>query len=392
MKLIGSPRSAAQTLGLNEVNMKVLLLPLVLLLSSLSIAAQKLPEWYRVYTFDESVIDMNTSKPIMGGDIGRITFRWTFDQPEVPSGNPKKIYQSRLETIEFKCSDQRYRYYEVKLLDPGGKVISSELMSSPYKWHEIEPGSVIATISIPACELIAGKIDPSPIKLKREEQSESDRVVQFALSIKNTLERSRDFRPVIEKFFAADFLKGYLGDEDANWFYNLNRDTALSASHAELQEFYVASLNAGYLTALYLISQMPSDDAAVPSEPVPEEKMIPADVYQLINSHAYTVTYKANERGYDYLAEKIDSVERMRSYTDLLERIAALMRKHVTRVQAERSQEYRNMLEDSQIESALCSGECLGLPKGTKLIQINLPLVHLQLAEIRGELKVVSAK
>src|SRR5258708_31099011 len=100
----------------SEVVMKALLLTLVLVLSSTYVIAQKTPAWYRVYTFDESIIEMNTSNVIVGGDIGRVTFRWTFDQPEVLNGNPKLTYKTRLETIDFRCTDWHYRYSKVTLL------------------------------------------------------------------------------------------------------------------------------------------------------------------------------------------------------------------------------------------------------------------------------------
>ncbi len=373
--------------------MKLILLLFAFLFFPTSLLAQQLPEWYRVYTFDESIIEMNTSNVIIGGDIGRVTFRWTFDQPEVLNGNPQLTYKTRLETIEFKCTDQRYRYYEVRLLDSSGKTIHSELMSPPYEWHEIKSRNVMATMSGEACRLIQEKIDPEETKRRLDEANESDKVVLFARSIKGELDQSRDFKPVIEKFFAADFIKRYLADKDTNWLYNLNRETAAKASPAELQRFYVASLNAGYLTSLYLISQSPSEDDSIQEGSVSEEKLIPAEVYQLINNHPYTLTYKGKGGNYDYLAEKIDSIARMRSYTDLLEKIAVLMRKRVVGVQAERSPQYQQMLEeDSDVKSGICPSDCLGLPKGTKLFDMSLPTLHLQFTEIKGELKIVSAR
>src|SRR5262245_5383839 len=271
--------------------MKILLLTSLLLLLSNSVVAQKVPEWYRVYTFDGSIIEMNTTNLILGGDIGRVRFRWTFDEPQVVQGNHQLKYKSRLETIEFKCADGRYRYYEISLLDSAGKTTHSELMSPPYEWREIKSVSVIGTISGPACRLIQEKFDPEETKRELIEANESDKVVMFARSIKNTLDRTRDFKSVIEKFFAADYVRRYLADKDTNWFYNLTRDTAAKASHAELQRFYVASLNAGYLTSLYLISQLPSDEESNTNESTLNEKAIPGNIYQTINSHPYTRMY-----------------------------------------------------------------------------------------------------
>jgi hypothetical protein len=373
--------------------MKLILLLFAFLFCSTSLFAQQLPEWYRVYTFDESIIEMNTSNVIVGEDIGRVTFRWTFDQPEVLNGNPKLTYKTRLETIEFKCTDQRYRYYEVRFLDSTGKIIRTELMSPPYEWHEIKSRDVMATISGPACRLIREKIDPEETKRRLDEANESDKVVLYARSVKDELDKSRGFKPLIERFFAADFMERYLADKNTNWFYNLNRETAAKASAAELQKFYVASLNAGYLTSLYLISQSPSGAESTADDSVPETKLVPTDISQLLNSHPYTLTYKGKGAGYDYLAENIDSLERMRSYTDLLERIAALMRNHVKRVHAERSQQIQQMFEeDSDVQSRVCPHECMGLPRGTKLFEINLPLLRLQIAETKGRLKIVSAR
>jgi hypothetical protein len=145
---------------------------------------------------------------------------------------------------------------------------------------------------------------------------------------------------------------------------------------------------------LYLISQYPADSAS----PVPDEKLLPPDVMWLIKDHPYTAAYKRKGGSYDYLAENIDRVERVRSYTDLLERIAALMRQHVINVRADRSQEYKSMLEDWDWTFALyqpkvrtCAVDCLGLPRGTRLFEVNVPVFRLQLAEISGQLKIISA-
>ena len=374
--------------------MKLKFLPFVFLLSSTCLTAQ-LPEWYRVYTFDESIIEMNTAQVTFGGkDIGRVRFRWTFDQPQVLEGEPQVKYKSRLEVMEFNCALKRYRLYDVSFYDAAGKVLRHEEMNPPAEWRTVAFGSVMEKLSAPACRLIEKTAHPPVISpVVSRDAIESEKVAKYALSFSQSLEQVKDFKPIIEKFFAADYLTGYLHDNDTNWFLNLDRDTAAKLGHAELQRFYVALLNANYLSSLYLISQYPSDSDAS----VTDEKLLPPDVVQLIKDHPYTASYKRNGN-YDYLAENIDRVERLRSYTDLLERIAALMRKHVINVQAERSKEYKSMLADWDRTFALyqpkvrtCTGDCLGLPQGTRLFEVNVPVFRLQLAEIRGQLKIISA-
>lgn len=366
--------------------MRILLLTLFVFLPT-SVAGQKASEWQRAYTFDDSFIDMNTRKVILGGDIGRVTFRWTFNQPEQLSSNSK--YKSRIEVIEFRCSDKRFRMYEVIFLDSSGKTIHSEIMKSPYEWHALR-SDVMRTIFGTACELIEARLNPvvRP-NAKSDDELELDRAYEFVRSIRKTLARSRNFQLIVNNFFTHDFIKRYLDDDDSTWFFNLTPDTASKASYAELKRFYVAQLNAGYLTSLYLISQTMAK-AQSPDEPV-IEKTIPADIYRLINRHSYTLTYKAKTTGYDFLAENVDSIARMRSYTDLLERVAVLMREHVRRVYPESSQQDKNILEDSDLHSRVCTNECLGLPKGTKLFELTMPPLRLQFAKIKGAWKVISA-
>jgi len=368
--------------------MKVIFLTFVFLLSSTSLYAQQLPTWYRVYTFDESIVEMNTSLvTFISKDISRVRFRWTFDEPEALSGEPQLKYKSRLEVMEFNCSEQRYRPYHLTFFDAAGNIVRLEEMNPPGEWRSVTSGSMMEKFFAPACELIKQKTRPPVVS---SDAIELEKAARYALSFSQHLEQAKDFKPIIEKFFVANYLSGYLRDQNTNWFLNLNRDAAARASRAELQRFYVALMNSGYLSCVYLISQYPY---AVDGS-IPEEKLIPPDIVELIDNHPYTATYKGKQDNYDYLAENVDSVERLRSYTDLLEAIGVLMRRHVMSVGAEHSRGYQTMLEDWELYQPnvrICATDCLGLPKGTRLFEVNVPVFHLQLAEIKGELRVVSA-
>jgi len=364
--------------------MKFVFLAFVILLSSTALTAQQLPTWYRVYTFDESIIEMNTALvTFMSKDITRVRFRWTFDQPQALKGEPKVKYKSRLEVIEVNCSEQRYRPYHLTFLDGTGNIVRLEDMNPPGEWRTTI-GSMMERLVGPACELVKQKTSPPVVS---RDTKELEKAAKYAFLFARRLEQAKDFKPLIRKYFAADYLNGYLHDHDTNWFLNLNREVAAKASHAELQRFYAALLNSGYLSSVYFISQYPYEDY------IPQKKLIPQDIVKLIDNHPYTTTYKGKQDNYDYLAEKIDSVERLRSYTDLLEGIAVLMRRHVIGAGAEHSREYQAMLDgDPYFPSVrICTTDCLGLPKGTKLFEVNVSVFHLQLAEIKGELRVVSA-
>jgi len=372
--------------------MRTVLLAFLFLFSSTSLTAQQLPEWYRVYTFDESIIEMNTSLvTFISKDITRVRFRWTFDQPVSLSGEAQLKYKRRLEVMELNCSEHRYRPYHLTFFDAAGNIVRVEEMNPPREWRTLTSGSMMEKLFAPACELIKQRTHPP---IASSDAIELEKAAKLALSFSKDLEQAKTFKPILEKFFVANYLNGYLRDNDTNWFLNLNRDTAAKVSRAELQRFYVALLNTGYLSCMYFISQIPPDS----DEFIPDEKLIPVDIAQLIKGHRYTATYKRNAGDHDYLGENIDSVERLRSYTDLLERIGALMRKHVIAVRAERSNEYQAMLKawDWRFDLyrpkvRVCAQNCLGLPRGTRLFEVNVPVFRLQLAEIRGQLKVVSA-
>jgi len=370
--------------------MRLMFLAFLLLFTSTSLTAQQLPEWYRVYTFDESIIEMNTSLvTFISKDVTRVRFRWTFDHPQALRGEPQLKYKSRLEVMEFNCSLQQYRPYHLTFFDSAGNMVPLD-ENLPGEWRTVTSGSMIEKLFAPACELIKQKTRSPVVSTDAIELAKAAR---YALSFSQHLEQAKDFRPIIEKFFMADYLNGYLHDKNTNWFLNLNRDTAARVSRGELQRFYVALMNTGYLSCLYVISQYPADS----DEPVAVERLIPSDVLQLIGNHPYTIAHKRKEGNFDYLAENIDSVERLRSYTDLLERIVALMRKHVKGVAAEHSKEYQAMLEDwdwtfdlYQPKVRICAQNCLGLPEGTRLFEVNVPVFRLQLAQIRGNLRIVS--
>lgn len=367
--------------------MRVALFVVVLGLYPLTLTAQTLPEWQRVYTFDESTIEMNTSLvTLISKDVTRVRFRWTFDQPQLIAGLPKEQYQSQLEVMEFNCSRKQYRSYHTTFYDSAGNMVRID--DSPTQWRPVMSGSMIQKLFVPGCALVekrAAVNKPRPV-----EEVQVEKVALFAHNFAQVLERTKDFKFVVDRFFVANYLDGYLNDQRTNWFLNLSRDTAATLSRQELQRFYVALMNAGYLSSLYLISQLPPDSDDSPAD----ETLLPPDVLQLLRNHRYTTQYKNRNGNYDFLGETIDSVERLRSYTDLLEKLSALMRNHVRRVKATRSTQWHEMLADWNLyrpKLRVCSANCLGLPNKTNLFEVSVPVFHLQVAEVSGSLKVVTA-
>ena len=363
-----------------------LTLAILLIVVPPSLMAQSLPEWYRVYTFDESSIDVNTSlMTFISDDIVRVRFRWTFDQPELLPGEPKMRYKSRLEVIELNCKLQRYRPYHTTFFDVTGNVVRLE--DSPGRWRSTASGVVIQKLITPACELLKKK---TTVPNEASSSIELERAAQYAYKFAQRLEQSKDFRRLIPTFFVEDYLDRYLQDENSNWLFNLNRDTATKVSRQELQRFYVAVMNTGYLSTLYVLSRYPSN---LP-ESVPITKLFSSDILQVIKKHPYTTIYKHEENDYGFLAQPVEDARQLRIYTDLLEKVGSLLRYHALRSGSEHSKQYQAMLESWDLyepKLEICAQSCFGLPAGTRLFAVNVPVFRLQLAEIRGALKVVSA-
>src|SRR5215475_8706810 len=138
-----------------------IMLRLILLLSCPStLTAQSLPEWYRVYTFDESIIEMNTSLVTsIARDVSRVRFRWKFKLAQSLQGVSESKYQNRLEVMEFNCSQNEYRPYHVTFFDAAEHIV--HIQDSPGNWRRVLAGSMMEKLFIPACKLITKKNRPS---------------------------------------------------------------------------------------------------------------------------------------------------------------------------------------------------------------------------------------
>ncbi len=136
--------------------MKVLLLVFVIILAQIPTKPKPLPEWYRVYTFDDgSIVDLNTDYVMFSSrKTGRVRLRWSFAQPETLSVKPQIKYKSRVEEVECDCGNKRYRFHDVRLYDADGRLIKVETADPPDEWREVRFGSIMEKLFAPACKLI----------------------------------------------------------------------------------------------------------------------------------------------------------------------------------------------------------------------------------------------
>jgi len=365
----------------------VVLVALAFFLAPVLSGAQARGEWERVYTFEDGFIEMDAVRVFHEGDgVFRVTFRWSFERPQVADDSPRTTYRTRLEVYEFDCAAGLSRLYEVKLIDAKGGAVSLFGRNASGEWRKAYEGTMNGRLLAPACRLVESKVRPP--EEPAPEAAEKEKALRVAFAFARRLERTSDFGPLVKEFFARDYLDGYLRDGRTNWLAPLERETAARASREELQRFHVAVLNVAYLGSTYAVVRY----FASRSEPVPDSELIPPDLIKLIENHPYTAAHRGAEGGYEFLAEKIDGVERLRSYTDLLERAVGILRRRAA--EETRSKERRVSLSETfeigEPKVEVCAKSCLGLPAGTKLFRVNVHAFQLQLAEVEGEMKVVS--
>ena len=128
-------------------NLKTIVTVVTLALSvfgaSRSVFAQAKGQWQRAYTGDGSVIEVNTSTLKFAPQrVLRAEFRTVFSSAESTGGDRGVKYKTRLETIDFRLSDRRYRFVEISLLDSSGKLIQTKTADGSEDWRVLKPGGI----------------------------------------------------------------------------------------------------------------------------------------------------------------------------------------------------------------------------------------------------------
>ena len=151
-----------------KVLMRVLPCSLLLIPAVLFAAQDQKEKWERVYTGEDSIIEINLSnvtfvqynasrQVTFAYNTGRVAFRTVYSKPEALKDTPGAKYKNRRETIEFNCAANRYRLHEATLLDEKGKIVKVIAWDPSAEWREIKHGGMMDKLSGAACKLIDEK-------------------------------------------------------------------------------------------------------------------------------------------------------------------------------------------------------------------------------------------
>ncbi len=121
----------------------------------LLVVAQEKDKWKRVYTYDDSVIEINEAKlKQIDERAARADFRTVYEDQQPLRGKPGVKYKTRFETIEFRCNSGQYRVVEAKLVDSKGKTIDSYQMTEEEDWKPTNSGGMMQKLLSAACGIM----------------------------------------------------------------------------------------------------------------------------------------------------------------------------------------------------------------------------------------------
>lgn len=237
--------------------------------------------------------------------------------------------------------------------------------------------------------LFAGPVfgQTPPDKLTPDETREAHRLARtFARRLLHT----KDLTPLVDEYFARNFIDGYLQCNNQRWLLDLDPKLATEVSRAELRRYLIAELNWFYLCELYVFSKHPSSS----NLEMPPEKMFPADVLRIFRSDP-NLKFMVDVQKDD--APMISTVERLRTFVENLERTTVLLRGYARRINAGHTRQYRETLSDWADHFELykpwleSDDDCLTAPKGTRVISVTVPSFELHLSKVNGRMRIISA-
>ena len=118
-------------------------------------AAQRKNKWVRVYTFDDSVIEMEEIQ-LSFGNFGRVRFRTVFRKPRPLPGKPDLKYKTLVEDLEIQCKEREYRLSTAVYLDAKGEPVHVYKADADEEWQELR-SLMMQRLLDSACRMIEKK-------------------------------------------------------------------------------------------------------------------------------------------------------------------------------------------------------------------------------------------
>ena len=130
---------------------------ILFLLPLLLYSPQEKSKWQRLYTYEDSTVEVDAANIIFSTDFtGRVRFRFAFSKSQ-PLAGKRISYKTVVETIEFKCEERLYRVVDVKRYDNKGTLVESDAPTPSADWEDVKARSMMEKFFQPACQVIYEK-------------------------------------------------------------------------------------------------------------------------------------------------------------------------------------------------------------------------------------------
>ena len=123
---------------------KLTLITFLLCSFPISLAAQEKARWQRVYTGEDSVLEIKVlSLQFEAERVVRATYRTVLSKSESLPEKSDTKYKSRIETVAFSAAGRRYRFEAVRWLDAKDNIVHSYQAAGPADWKVFKNGGIM---------------------------------------------------------------------------------------------------------------------------------------------------------------------------------------------------------------------------------------------------------
>jgi hypothetical protein len=252
--------------------------------------------------------------------------------------------------------------------------------------------AVIVLLLVFSTTLIGLGKPPSQTPEDQLSPNESQEVDQFVREFNKRLRLTRDLTP-----FQTEPLAREMSDKvllDKGFSKPVSKDLISRSNLKELRRLWIAMLNLGYLSELYIYARTSVKGLGRTSE-LPLAQQYPSDVVRLMKRNPLLSKW-LEENDSDSSEQIAKTIEQLRSLTSTYQKAATLMRARFKAHPPEQTRQYRqNIAYLSKhlgvVRISTCNSEkdCAGLPLHTKTITVNIPALTLMLVRIDGQLKIL---
>lgn len=125
-------------ISFQTVHRSLIIILLLLIVSMPTIGQSKSDNWLRIFTDEDSVMEINRLSLIVEPDqVIKAQFRTVFMVPELMLGKPDVKYSTRLDSIQFSAKLGGYKTVESSYLDDSGRTVASTLYPAETRWKPL---------------------------------------------------------------------------------------------------------------------------------------------------------------------------------------------------------------------------------------------------------------